>query len=114
MHELTGSDGFMIGRALWGAPWKMREITDAAEGKIFTVSTLQALEYALKHLDLNMRDFGPKGYIPFKKQLPQYIRGVNGAAEWRQKLLRSQTQEEMRVYLLQLIEEQKQDTCISL
>jgi tRNA-dihydrouridine synthase B len=114
VHELTGSDGFMIGRALWGAPWKMREITDAAEGKMFTVSTLQALEYALKHLDLNMRDFGPKGYIPFKKQLPQYIRGVNGAAEWRQKLLRSQTQEEMRVYLLQLIEEQKQDTCISL
>jgi tRNA-dihydrouridine synthase B len=111
VHDLTGSDGFMIGRALWGAPWKMREITDAAKGKVFTISTLQALEYALKHLDLNMRDFGVKGYIPFKKQLPQYIRGVNNAAEWRQKLLRSQTQEEMRIYLLQLIDEQRQEPC---
>ena len=114
VHELTGSDGFMIGRALWGAPWKMREITDAAKGEVFTVSTVQALEYALKHLDLNMHDFGPRGYIPFKKQLPQYIRGVNNAAEWRQKLLRSQTHEEMRVYLLQLLEEHRQAPCISL
>jgi len=111
VYELTGADGFMIGRALWGAPWKMREMTDAAQGKAFEVSTQLALEYALKHLDLNMRDFGARGYIPFKKQLPQYIRGVNNAAEWRQKLLRSQTHEEMRTLLCQLLEEHRNSPC---
>lgn len=103
VYDLTGCDGFMIGRALWGAPWKMREMTDAAAGKTFIVDTAMALTYALKHLDLNMHCFGPGGYIPFKKQLPQYIRGVVGAAEWRSILLRTQSAQEMRGLLVKLI-----------
>lgn len=99
VRELTGVDGFMIGRALWGAPWKMREITDAAEGKSFSIETKKTLEYARKHLDLNIEYFGKGGYIPFKKQLPQYIRSINNASEWRSLLLRSQTEEEMRNHL---------------
>lgn len=105
VHEMTGVDGFMIGRALWGAPWKMREITDAAQGKTFTVDTHTALVYAMKHLDLNMKCFGPRGFIPFKKQLPQYIRSIQDASDWRFKLLRSQTEEEMRGFMQQIIEE---------
>jgi len=107
VHEMTGVDGFMIGRALWGAPWKMREITDAAEGKSFSVDLQTVLACALQHLDLNMHCFGPRGFIPFKKQLPQYIRGVVDASEWRFKLLRTQTEPEMRALLLQIIEENK-------
>ncbi len=99
VYELTGVDGFMIGRALWGAPWKMREMTDAAQGKTFTVETTTALTYARKHLDLNIEYFGGGGYIPFKKQLPQYIRSINNASEWRGTLLRSQTEAEMRLHL---------------
>ncbi len=95
-YELTGVDSFMIGRALWGAPWKMREITDAAQGQKFTIDTATAVQYALKHLNLNMHSFGPRGFIPFKKQLPQYIRSIVNATEWRSKLLRSQSEDEMR------------------
>ena len=114
VHELTGSDGFMIGRALWGAPWKMREITDAAIGKQFTISNAQALEYALKHFDLNLLEFGPRGFIPFKKQLPQYIRGVAKASEWRSVLLRTQTAEEMREHIVRLVEENREAPCTTL
>lgn len=107
VYDLTGCDGYMIGRALWGAPWKIREITDEAQGKTFAVTTELALRYALKHLDNNIQFYGPKGFIPFKKQLPQYVRFVTQASEWRKKLLRSQTEAEMRDLLIQLIKESK-------
>jgi tRNA-dihydrouridine synthase len=89
----------------------MREITDAAQGKTFGLTTVETLQYALKHLDINLLEFGPGGYIPFKKQLPQYIRGVKEAAEWRSKMLRSQTSEEMRGMLMQLIQEHDTTPC---
>jgi tRNA-dihydrouridine synthase B len=107
VYEMTGVDGFMIGRALWGAPWKMREMTDAAQGKTFTIDTPTMLSYARKHLDLNVEFYGARGFSGFKKQLPQYIRCIEGAAEWRGKLLRAQTELEMRELLAQIIEENK-------
>jgi tRNA-dihydrouridine synthase B len=95
VYELTGVDGFMIGRALWGAPWKIKEMTEAAEGKNFSIDALTALQYGRKHLDLSIKFYGDRGFSPFKKQLPQYIRNVPEAAQWRFKLLRTQTKEEM-------------------
>jgi len=99
VHEMTGVDGFMIGRALWGAPWKMKEITEAAQGREWTVDLQTTLEYTLKHLNLNMEHFGERGFVCFKKQLPQYIRGIDNASEMRSALLRSQTEDEMRALL---------------
>lgn len=105
-YELTGVDGFMIGRALWGAPWKIREITDAAEGKDFSINTKTMLEYALKHFDLNLEYYGERGgFNHFKKQLPQYIRGVEGAGEWRKILLTTIDATDMRTKLNQLYQE---------
>jgi tRNA-dihydrouridine synthase B len=106
VFDLTGCDGFMIGRALWGSPWKIREITDACQGIVFQFTNKLALQYAEKHLNLNIKFYGPNGFIPFKKQLGQYIRFVPQAAEWRKKLLRSKTELEMRTVLNQLIKEQ--------
>ncbi len=107
VYESTGCDGFMIGRALWGSPWKIREITDASQGKVFQFTNKLALRYAEKHLNLNIKFYGPNGFIPFKKQLGQYIRFVPQAAEWRKKLLRSKTEPEMRMVLNQLNKEQE-------
>jgi len=103
VYELTGADGFMIGRALWGAPWKIHEIVDASKGKIFQVNTITALHCAIKHLNLNLEFYGENGFTPFKKQVPQYIRKVENAAQWRLKLVRSQSKEEMLSLLNQLI-----------
>lgn len=104
-HELTGVDGFMIGRALWGAPWKIKEITEAAEGRTFSVDTTTMLQYAARHLELNLEHYGPRGFSAFKKQLPQYIRSVKNAAEWRGKLLRTQHVDDMRSMINQIIQE---------
>lgn len=99
-HELTGVDGFMIGRALWGAPWKLKEITEAAQGRQFTISTGEMVRYALQNFHLNIEHYGERvGFNSFKKQVAQYIRNVDGAAEWRKKLLTSQTAPIMQEYL---------------
>jgi len=99
VHERTGVDGFMIGRALWGCPWKMHEIMEEAAGRTFTVTVKEMVQTARMHLDLNIALYGSRGVNPFKKQLPQYIRGVDGASQLRSHLVRLQTAEEMALAL---------------
>ena len=103
-YSLTGVDGFMIGRALWGTPWKIREITDAALGKEFIVDAPAMLKYTCMHLNLNAEFYGTHGFGMFKKQLGQYIRFIPNAAEWRQRLLRSKTEVEMRGVLEEMVQ----------
>lgn len=88
-------DGVMIGRALWGCPWKMKEITEASLGRTFTTTTADNIRLALAHLDLNMQYYGPRGFQSFKKQLPVYIKSMDGAAALRSRLLTLQSYEEL-------------------
>ncbi|MCK4500038.1 tRNA-dihydrouridine synthase family protein, partial [Candidatus Babeliales bacterium] len=76
IFEMTGVDGFMIGRALWGTPWKMHEIYEHMLGKEFVVTTKEAVLCAIEHLKLNLEHYGGAGLHKIKQQLPQYIRGV--------------------------------------
>lgn len=99
VYDRTGVDGFMIGRALWGAPWKMHEISEHAEGREFQITVPEMIRLALAHLKLNVALYGFRGVNHFKKQLPQYIRGTDGAAQARARLLRYQTEEEMTTEL---------------
>lgn len=108
VYERTGVDGFMIGRALWGCPWKMREIYEVIKGNSFEVSVSDMLLLALEHLKLNVAFYGPRGVNHFKKQIPQYIRGVAGAAQARARLVRYQTKEEMVTELHDLLAKQNQ------
>jgi tRNA-dihydrouridine synthase B len=103
-YELTGVDGFMVGRALWGAPWKMKEIKAHAEGTDFSINTSEMLTYAYKHFILNLEHYGERnGFNIFKKQVAQYIRSVENAAEWRKNLLTTATAQDMREALQKLL-----------
>lgn len=95
VYEQTGVDGFMIGRALWGAPWKLKELSDASQNITFTPSHNLALDCARKHIALNTVHYGAHGFVHVKKQLAQYIKSIPNAAQWRLYLLRSQTEQEM-------------------
>ena len=101
-YERTGADGFMIGRALMGAPWKIRQIVDESQGGSFPVSAQAALAYTLEHLNFNTNYYGEMGFNSFKKHITHYIKGIQNAAEWREKLLRSTSEEEMKDYLKQI------------
>lgn len=102
-YERTGVDGFMIGRALWGAPWKMKEIMEAADGKEFKLTQKEIFFYVIKHLELFLQT-SERAFIPFKKHIPQYIRDVADASTWRHSLLRAQSAEEMMNMLKELYE----------
>ena len=103
-YEKTGVDGFMIGRPLWGCPWKMKEIQAPIHGETFSITTKQSIEYAIKHLELNIERYGPHGINPFKKQLPHYIRGIENASTIRRDLLRILEPEIMKQELVKLME----------
>ncbi|MFC1854274.1 tRNA dihydrouridine synthase [Candidatus Dependentiae bacterium] len=105
MYDFTGVDGFMIGRALWGAPWKILEIHTEMLGEKFEVGHRQAVQCAIEHLKLNIEHYGEAGVQKIKQQLPQYIRGVKNAAKMRNTLVRINDREEMLHTLEHLSEE---------
>ena len=74
----------------------IKEMTSHLTGEEFHISQHEMILCALKHLDLNVEFYGPKGAIMFKKQLPQYIRGVPDAAAIRHKLVRLPNYDELK------------------
>ncbi|MCF7799842.1 tRNA-dihydrouridine synthase [Candidatus Babeliales bacterium] len=98
-YEKTGVDGFMIGRALYGAPWKIHEIKEESQGRKFLITNKQMVEYAIKHLNLCSKFYGSHGFQSFKKQVPLYIKKIENASQIRLQLLRSQSEDEMREIL---------------
>lgn len=103
-YELTGVDGFMIGRALYGTPWKIKEILEESQGKIFQVSNNLMISYAIKHLQLASQFYGQRvGFHIFKKQVPLYIKNVENASVHRKNILRTQSEEDMLSQLNNLL-----------
>lgn len=103
VYEKTGVDGFMVGRGLWGSPWKIREIVDGLAGKKFIISKKDMIRFAIKHISMNVEFYGPSGAKMFKKQLPQYIKGLENAASIRRELLRLQGYDAMKKGLEDLL-----------
>ncbi|MFH1461717.1 MAG: tRNA-dihydrouridine synthase [bacterium] len=103
-YEFTGVDGLMIGRALYGAPWKLEEIYQGLLGNVFEISEKEKIKVALKHLELNSKHYGDKvGFNILKKHLPMYIKGIDGAALIRNQLVMAENEEVMREILKTLI-----------
>lgn len=96
VYAMTGCDGFMIGRALLGAPWKIKEMTEHAAGKPFSANIQTSFACLIKHLNHSASFYGEHGYAHFKKHLAQYLKGFSGATDWRNLLLRTQSEQEMR------------------
>jgi tRNA-dihydrouridine synthase B len=103
-YEKTGVDQFMVGRALWGAPWKLHEIQQESQGKTFSISIKEIIELALKHLALSVDFYGPSGVQSFKSHLARYIKGITGAATLRRNLLTIDDHKEMKQALNALID----------
>lgn len=104
-YERTGVDGFMIGRALWGIPWKIREIVEASQGNTFTVNHREAIDFLYKHFNTNQAYYPARaGYKLFKKQLSRNLFGIPNHNEWRSKLVMSETAEEMKQHIQELYE----------
>lgn len=96
VYEQTGVDGFLIGRGIWGRPWKLHEMQEHSQSNSYTVDTATVLNYALKHLENLVMFYGPKGLYMFRKHLPFYVRGLPQAAHIRSTLITSDSLDEVR------------------
>jgi len=87
VHELTGVDGFLIGRGIWGKPWKLKELKEHAAGNEYRVDTKMIIDCALKHFDYMLEYYGTHGLYAFRKHLPFYVRGIPEATVLRSQLV---------------------------
>lgn len=103
VYECTGVDGFLIGRALCAHPWKLAELEAHARGQSFLLASDAVLRCALAHLDLLLTNLGVQGLYCFRKHLAWYVAGCPHAASLRQKLLVSESVEEVREGLKEVL-----------
>jgi len=86
-YEATGVDGFLIGRGLWGRPWKLKEMFEHSQGRVYAVTRKEMLACAVDHLRRMIAYYGPKGLFAFRKHVPFYIAGMQGAGDIRTRLV---------------------------
>ncbi len=90
VYELTGADGFLIGRGMWAQPWKLKEIKEHAQGNSsFQVSKKTILSCALQQLDNMLEYYGENGLYCFRKHVPFYIKDVPDASAIRNRVVTS-------------------------
>ncbi len=104
VYEQTGADGYLIGRGIWSKPWKLHELYENSQGRPYVVSNELMLQYAIKHLDLMIAYYGVRGLYAFRKHLPFYIRGGQGASLLRQDLVLSECHDEVKKKLIDYLE----------
>ncbi len=102
--ELTGVDQFMIGRALLGAPWKIKEISCKQNNETFEISFNEIIDIIVKHLDIHENFYGyfNKSVEGFKSHLARYIKSIPNASHIRRELLLIKDYKEMREKILGL------------
>jgi len=95
VHEQTGTDGFLIGRGMCGAPWKLAELEAHARGDDYLITSELRAQTAKKHLALLCDYYGTHGLYQFRKHIPFYIAACAGASDARKKLLVLQAVEQV-------------------
>ncbi len=97
-----GVDGIMIGRAAIGYPWIFREMKHfLAKGERRADPTIEErVEVARQHLIKSMQWKGPiAGINEMRRHYANYLRGLPNIKEYRNKLVRINTQNEIEVVL---------------
>lgn len=101
MMRQSGCDGVMIGRALIGDPWLLRDCLEAIRrgeaGAERTGSTWpERREMMLQHALAMHERRGRRGLIQFRKHAAGYLRGLRGAKKMRERLNQVDTLDQLR------------------
>ena len=103
MLEQTGCDAVMLARGVLGNPWLIRRtVYYLEEGVLLPEPDLtEKIALALRHLQMQVEKNGEQiGVREMRKHLAWYLKGVRGAAELRNRIMRAKTQTEI-VQILQ-------------
>ncbi|MBE6597032.1 MAG: tRNA dihydrouridine synthase DusB [Ruminococcaceae bacterium] len=104
MMSETGCDGVMIARGALGNPWIFSEIASAMSGESYTPpSTYERLEQAKAHLLAMLEDKPQRRAIAeAKKHIAWYIKGMNGAAAARSRVMCAESPSEIEAIINEL------------
>jgi tRNA-dihydrouridine synthase B len=84
--ELSGADGVMIGRGVYGRPWFLQQAIDhLRDGVVTAAPALQRqLAVVLEHFDAMLTHYGSgAGLRISRKHIGWYSKGLNRSAEFR-------------------------------
>lgn len=100
----TGCEAVMVGRALVGNPWLMRDAARRAAGYNEPASapdTAERLRVLWRHGCLMHRHRGRKGLIEFRKHCCTYLKGLPHARQARPALMQVETLDALSATLLE-------------
>ena len=84
--KITGADGIMLGRAIFGNPWLFNR-----GRRVGDISIKEKLEVLVEHTYLFEELLGGiKNFAIMKKHYKAYVNGWNGAKELRMKLMEAE------------------------
>ncbi|QIL76395.1 MULTISPECIES: tRNA dihydrouridine synthase DusB [Hymenobacter] len=102
--ERYGVDGIMVGRASIGYPWIFREIKHyLATGEKLAPPTIEErVAMCRMHFEKSIEWKGPRvGVFEMRRHYAQYFRGLEGAKQWRTRLVDA----EQPAIILEILEE---------
>ncbi len=105
--EITGCDGLMIGRAARGDPWIFRRISHylSTGEKLPEPTPVERLRAAIVHAELLCRIHGERRAAKeMRGHLVHYIKGVMGAASLRNRIMKTESMEELLQVLREALE----------
>ncbi|MFP4078792.1 MAG: tRNA dihydrouridine synthase DusB [Candidatus Izemoplasmataceae bacterium] len=98
MIKTTGVDAVMVGRALQGNPWLLRQMDEYLKTGTYSddVSSEDRIAMIKRHTDLLIDEKGEKvALLEMRTHAAWYLKGVPHAATYRRKLSTSQTKAEL-------------------
>jgi len=107
--ELSGADGVMIGRACYGRPWLIDQISHQLAGdEDFAVPSIaQQKLIVLGHLDEMIEHYGEQVAIPLaRKHIGWYSSGLRNGAEFRARVNTLKEIEEVKDHINSFYEDQ--------
>ncbi|QDA59980.1 tRNA dihydrouridine synthase DusB [Hymenobacter jejuensis] len=97
-----GVDGVMIGRASIGYPWIFREIKHyVATGELLAPPTVEErVAMCRMHFEKSIEWKGARvGIFEMRRHYAQYFRGLEGAKQWRMRLVETDSVDEVQAIL---------------
>jgi hypothetical protein len=97
MAKTTGCDAIMIGRGSFGNPWLLSHIRRLQKKQPVKPVSLQERYHTLReHYRMFVDCYGPRRAVGhMRKHLAWYVRGLQGAAEFRSRINRLQATEKV-------------------
>lgn len=86
----SGADGAMLGRAIFGNPWRFSRTVSKDE-----VPLEEQLRVMIRHTKLFVELLPHKNFAVMKKHFKAYVQGFSGASDLRQQLMETNTPEEV-------------------